>query len=786
MVPALRAGPAEQARYSGPSVMRATTEVLEGNLVRLSVEIDEPEFDQALTDVVRELGKQVRVPGFRPGKVPRKVLEARMGGAGALREEALRESLPDFYARAVVDTELDPIAQPEIDITRGKEAGDVAFDAVVQIRPRVSIPGYDGLQVTLPGLEVSDEEIDRQLDRLRENDAELETVDRPAIDDDVVTIDLHGTDRTGAEVVGVDDYSYAVGSGSIVPELDPELHGSKPGSILAFEAPNPSDPEQSISFRVLVKEVKVKRLPEATDEWTAENSEFETLAELRADISDRIARVKLMTTQLALRQKAVEAVAGLVNDGDVPEVLVEEEVAERIHDLQHRLESQQVSLSDYLSATGQVPDDLITAVRADARGGGQGRPGAARPGGGRGAHGGRRGARRRGGDDGRAHGNHPGQIAGSARHVRPDRRGTLGTAQAQGAAVVAKSRGARRRGGKPDVTGGPRVGCIERRRRRRDRRRRGERGERVTMLSSGDGTARPGLRAYNYLVPTVIESSNRGERAYDLYSRLLRERIIFLGTPIDDTVANLICAQMLFLESEDPDKDIHLYINSPGGDITALFAIYDTMKYIKPDVSTFCFGQAASAAAVLLAAGAKGKRFALPHARVLLHQPWGGVEGQASDIEIQAREILRMRDMLNAMLAEDTGQSSEKVAKDTDRDFIIRAEEAVAYGLIDEVITARSIAPPRGHRRRVGHRSRDGKRTGEESGGEIRGGQGPRQVQLLREGSKAGQEAHRRTRRLHLRRVHRPVQRHHRRGVRRLDRSSSSTTCPSRVRSSTS
>ncbi len=197
-------------------------------------------------------------------------------------------------------------------------------------------------------------------------------------------------------------------------------------------------------------------------------------------------------------------------------------------------------------------------------------------------------------------------------------------------------------------------------------------------------------RAQNYLVPTVVESSNRGERAYDLYSRLLRERIIFLGTPIDDTIANLVCAQMLFLESEDPEKDINLYINSPGGDITGLLAIYDTMKYIKPDVSTFCFGQAASAAAVLLGAGSKGKRYALPHARVLLHQPWGGVGGQASDIEIQAREILRMKDMLNSMLAADTGQSVERVNKDTDRDFIISADEAVEYGLIDEVITSRA------------------------------------------------------------------------------------------------
>ena len=195
--------------------------------------------------------------------------------------------------------------------------------------------------------------------------------------------------------------------------------------------------------------------------------------------------------------------------------------------------------------------------------------------------------------------------------------------------------------------------------------------------------------AQGYLVPTVIEQTSRGERGYDLYSRLLKERIIILGTPIDDTVANLICAQMLFLEYEDPDKDISLYVNSPGGDITALFAIYDTMKFVKPDVSTFCFGQAASAAAVLLAAGAHGKRFALPHARILLHQPWGGAAGQASDIELQAKEIIRMRDLLNSMISGDTGQTVDKIARDTDRDFVITAEEAVNYGLIDEVITTR-------------------------------------------------------------------------------------------------
>ncbi len=197
---------------------------------------------------------------------------------------------------------------------------------------------------------------------------------------------------------------------------------------------------------------------------------------------------------------------------------------------------------------------------------------------------------------------------------------------------------------------------------------------------------------YNYMVPNVVEQTNRGERGWDLFSRLLKERIIFLGTPIDDVVSNLVCAQLLYLESEDPDKEISVYLNSPGGDITALFAIYDTMQFIKSEVSTFCYGQAASAAAVLLAAGTPGKRFALPHVRILIHQPYGGAAGQATDIELQAKEILRMRDLLNEILAHHTGQSTERIKKDTDRDFIMSAAEAKEYGIIDEVITSRELA----------------------------------------------------------------------------------------------
>ncbi len=196
-----------------------------------------------------------------------------------------------------------------------------------------------------------------------------------------------------------------------------------------------------------------------------------------------------------------------------------------------------------------------------------------------------------------------------------------------------------------------------------------------------------------YLVPMVVEQTSRGERAYDIFSRLLKDRIIFVGTPIDDADANLIIAQLIFLEAEDPEKDIHVYINCPGGSVTAGLAIYDTMCYIKPDVETICMGQAASMGALLLAAGTKGKRFALPHARIMIHQPLGGVQGQATDIDIQAKEILRMREEVNRILVQHTGQPLEKIQRETDRDFFMSAQQAKEYGLIDEVIVSRVGVP---------------------------------------------------------------------------------------------
>lgn len=195
----------------------------------------------------------------------------------------------------------------------------------------------------------------------------------------------------------------------------------------------------------------------------------------------------------------------------------------------------------------------------------------------------------------------------------------------------------------------------------------------------------------NQLIPMVVEQTNRGERAYDIYSRLLKDRIVFLGTPIDDYVANVIIAQLLFLEAEEPERDIYLYLNCPGGYVTAGLAIYDTMQYIKPDVSTICIGQAASMGALLLTAGSHGKRFSLPHARIMIHQPMGGFQGQATDIEIQAKEILKLREVLDQILVRHSGQTPEKIRLDTERDYFMTGEEAKTYGLIDEVISSREM-----------------------------------------------------------------------------------------------
>ncbi len=349
-----------------PIRMRATAAPEEGNKVRLSVELSEEEIDHALEEVLRRLSREVRVPGFRPGKVPRRVIEARMGGSGALRGEALREVLPEFYARAVSDTEVDPIDQPDIDITSGDETGPVSFDAVVLVRPTVSIAGYSGLAVTVPSLEVTDDEIDEQIDRMRRTSGELVEVGRPALDGDQVTIDIHGARSDGGDGndLDADDFLYEVGSGAVAPELDEQLRGARPGDILSFESSREGT-GLSVVFRVLVKTVKELVLPEVTDEWTSEESEFSSVAGLRAELTEQLRRRHLLSTQMVLQQRAAGALVELVTE-EIPEQLVGEEVRERLHDLGHRLEAQNMSVSQFLSATGRSEQEFLDELRAGA------------------------------------------------------------------------------------------------------------------------------------------------------------------------------------------------------------------------------------------------------------------------------------------------------------------------------------------------------------------------------------------------------------------------------------
>jgi trigger factor len=344
--------------------MQAVVEPLEGNKVKLTVQVDEEEFEKAVDAAFRRIAREVRVPGFRPGKAPRRILEARLGKESG-RAEALREALPGYYTQAIRDNDVDAIAPPKIDITSGEESGPVSFDAVVEVRPQLQLAGYGGLRVEVPSPVVTDEDVDAQIDRLRGNFGELVEVGRPARAGDHLTIDLNGS-RDGQDVPGVttDDFLYELGSGTVLPELDDRLPGARPGDILAFDADLPDGP---VSLKVLVKNVKEKVLPELTDEWAGEASEFDTVAELRDAEVKRIGAIKRLQTNMALRNGTLEALVQLV-DVDPPAPLVDAEVERRLHDLQHRLEGQNVSIEQYLEATGQKPEELVAVLRDQAGG----------------------------------------------------------------------------------------------------------------------------------------------------------------------------------------------------------------------------------------------------------------------------------------------------------------------------------------------------------------------------------------------------------------------------------
>ena len=345
--------------------MRATSTTLGNNRIKLSVEIDEAEMDEAIEAAAVSLAKQVSVKGFRKGKVPKAVLIAHLGGAEVLRSEAIRESLPDFYARAVADALLDPISQPDVNITAGEESGPLTFEAEVEVRPEVPISGHRDLRVTIPSPQVSDTEVEAQIDRFRETDAVLRDVDRPVVTGDLVTMDIHVQQAdTDAEPLDMSDYMYTVGSGTITEGVDDLIVGLKAGEDLTVNGGAPGG--ATAAYRLTLKQVKERELPELTDEWVEENTEWTSVDEMRDTIVDQMRRMKVVEAQMARRDAVLVALGDLVAEEVVPDALVASETNERLHDLGHRLAQQNLTLETFLQITGQSPDQLLESLRADA------------------------------------------------------------------------------------------------------------------------------------------------------------------------------------------------------------------------------------------------------------------------------------------------------------------------------------------------------------------------------------------------------------------------------------
>ncbi len=341
--------------------MKTIVEPLEGNKVKLSVELDESEFGTAIDAAFRKISREVRIPGFRPGKAPRKLVEARVG-IEAARQEAIRDALPGYYERALRENDIEPIAAPEIDITSADTDQTMAFDAVVEIMPTVSVAGYGGLRIVLPSLTITEEDIDARVDRTRDQFAELVAVERPARDGDNVSIDRKVTQGTET-MAAADDELYEVGNGRFGPEMDDQLRGAKAGDLLAFDVHHSQI--GSVDFSILVKEVREKILPEVTDEWASEASEFETVTELRANYRLEQEAVRKLEAAMQVRDKVIEALVELVDD-EIPEALVGPEMERRLGSLSHRLSHQGVDVAGFLQSLGESQEQFVAELRTEA------------------------------------------------------------------------------------------------------------------------------------------------------------------------------------------------------------------------------------------------------------------------------------------------------------------------------------------------------------------------------------------------------------------------------------
>jgi trigger factor len=345
--------------------MRATTTTLENNRVKLVVEVDEPEMEKAIDTAATKLSKQVSIKGFRKGKVPKNVLMAHLGGPSVLRSEAIRDAIPDFYAHAVADTLIDPIAQPDINITSGEEEGELVFEVEVEVRPEVYLSGQNELRVTIPSPVVTDQEVNAQIDRFRETDATLQDVDRPIVTGDLVTMDVHVQQiATDEDPLDMSDFMYTVGSGTITDGVDELIVGMKSGEELKLNG----TVGQGVvaTYELKLKKVQERELPELSDEWVRENTEWQSDEEMRDAILSQMRKMRIVEAQMSQRDAVLMALSDLVSEDVVPDALIQDETNERLHDLGHRLEQQKLNLETFLQVTNQNSDQLLETLRADA------------------------------------------------------------------------------------------------------------------------------------------------------------------------------------------------------------------------------------------------------------------------------------------------------------------------------------------------------------------------------------------------------------------------------------
>ena len=685
----------------------------------LEVEVPAEKLDRAVGEAVRALSKRTRVPGFRPGKAPRGVLEAVLGH-GAVLDEAVDRLVQSAYRDALIEQAILPLTNADVEIVQAEEGKPLIFKATVQVRPEVELGDYQNFNFK-PEIEAVDEtKVDKVIEEMRDQGATLAPVeDRGAQNGDYAVIKYEGSrDGTPFDGGSAERMPLIIGEDRLIPGFEANLVGLEVGGTKGFDITFPADyMEESLAgkeahFEVELRELREKVLPDLDEDFVKSMGDFEDMAELRSEIKERLERNALDRARHGFADRIIDyAVANATID--LPDVLIDQEVEVMHDEFRGSLARQGIGEEAYLKVTGKTDADLHADFRPDAekrvmvllvlskvaeaegvtvddadvdaevergreryagdaklvryfdsRAGPELHPLDAPP------QPNRRAPRRpvAGG---------PSRPPGAApRRGRPERRARL-------------RRGGRQRGDRRD---GPGLDHRARGRQPQPRSRpRPQPRERAgigrlsqtaiqSLPTQPSDTGRPQM-----LVPMVIESSSRGERAYDIYSRLLRERIIFLGDQIEDHLANLVIAQLLFLESEDPEKDISLYINSPGGVVTSGLAIYDTMQYLRAPVSTICIGMAASMAAVLLAAGAKGKRYALPNSRIMIHQGSGGFRGAAPDAIIQMKEWEFLVERNHEILARHTGQPLEKVKHDTDRDYFMAPDAAKDYGIIDSV-----------------------------------------------------------------------------------------------------